>query len=196
MVESNTTTDAIFERWKVLYPDVPPMGHLLRRLCGERWLRVHSLPQGKRYAETDDEKAEMLLRHTTVVQRIFGKGQPIYIILAATFDPDQDEVLRVFGFRSVPEWAKDNSYKEDLHDELEAFTFYVAKAAWNPKDFNELFLRIANDELDPILFVSPESGAVYSPYDGGADLIFDAGEARDKAKEEYSAWLSDRGDGL
>ena len=46
------------------------------------------------------------------------------------------------------------------------------------------------------LFAALETGSVYAPYDGGADLFFPTGWERDLARERYDGWLSSRPDGL
>ena len=46
--------------WKAWYPDSPPLAFALREIYPDLWLRIHSLPQGKRYAETDSEQALQL----------------------------------------------------------------------------------------------------------------------------------------
>jgi hypothetical protein len=56
------------------FGDLPPVSHLLRRAILDRWLRVHSLPQSKRYAETDVEYEELIRRHNaeSLVELVFG----------------------------------------------------------------------------------------------------------------------------
>jgi len=38
--------------------------------------------------------------------------------------------------------------------------------------------------------VALDTGAVYAPYDGGADLFFPSTWERDLARDRYRAWLS------
>ena len=38
----------------------------------DRWLRVHSLPEGKRYPETEGERRLMLSRHNAAADAIVG----------------------------------------------------------------------------------------------------------------------------
>jgi len=58
--------------WKAHLGDLAPVGHLMRVALPDRWLRIHSLPDSKRYAETADEYAELLRRHNEVVSEILG----------------------------------------------------------------------------------------------------------------------------
>lgn len=41
------------EIWTTYFSELAPVGHVLRKALPDRWLRVHSLPQSKRYPESD-----------------------------------------------------------------------------------------------------------------------------------------------
>lgn len=43
--------------WRKAFGELPPLGYFLRKAVPERWTRFHSLPESKRYAKNDDEKA-------------------------------------------------------------------------------------------------------------------------------------------
>jgi hypothetical protein len=43
----------------------------------ERWVRFHSLPGAKRYADTDAERAEILRRHLAVLDRLNPAGEAL-----------------------------------------------------------------------------------------------------------------------
>ena len=46
------------------------VGWVLRGVVPERWVRFHSLPESKRYAESEDEEAEVLRRHLTLLDEL------------------------------------------------------------------------------------------------------------------------------
>ena len=50
------------EAWRRLYPVTEPVGWTMRRAHGHHWVRFHSLPLSKRYAETDEERQTLLVR--------------------------------------------------------------------------------------------------------------------------------------
>jgi hypothetical protein len=64
-----------------------------------------------------------------------------------------------------------------------------------PGRFDLLLLEVAQDKLQA-LWVATDSGAVFAPYDGGADLIYPTGWQRDAARERHQAWLSAHPEGL
>lgn len=56
-------TDDLLRLWEQRWPDCPPLAHELKSSYEDRWVRFHSLPESKRYAETEDEY-EVLLGRT------------------------------------------------------------------------------------------------------------------------------------
>jgi hypothetical protein len=41
--------------WNKEYPKTIPINHQLKLIYQDRWFRIHSLPESKRYAETKSE---------------------------------------------------------------------------------------------------------------------------------------------
>ncbi|MFD9737583.1 hypothetical protein [Umezawaea sp. NPDC059074] len=59
------------------WPDCPLIGHELR--CErDRWVRFHSLPESKRYPDTEDEWTIVLDRYNTVLDELFT-GLDVYV---------------------------------------------------------------------------------------------------------------------
>lgn len=53
--------------WRKTRPQSRPIGDELRSSNSETWVRFHSLPNSKRHAENDAERAEVLSRHLTLL---------------------------------------------------------------------------------------------------------------------------------
>jgi hypothetical protein len=66
---------------------------------------------------------------------------------------------------------------------------------WRRGAFDAFITAVADDSVSGLV-VSLETGAVYAPYDGGADLLFPSSWERDLAHERYADWRSAREDGL
>lgn len=64
------------DRWQLNWPDCPPVGHELKRFYASRWVRFHSLPESKRYADTPAEYDSLLHRHNTVLSALFESFLP------------------------------------------------------------------------------------------------------------------------
>jgi hypothetical protein len=69
--------EELLRRWEEHWPDCPPIGYELR--CErDRWVRFHSLPESKRYPDTEDEWAIVLDRYNTVLDELFA-GLDVYL---------------------------------------------------------------------------------------------------------------------
>jgi hypothetical protein len=66
--------DAFLDFWRTHFGDCPPAGFLLHETFPERWMRIHSLPDSKRYADTARELTALLARHNTVATDVLGDG--------------------------------------------------------------------------------------------------------------------------
>ena len=66
--------------WESNYGNTPPLGHILREVFGDKWFRIHSLPNSKRYADNADEMQIILNRQNTIINDLIGKGQA-YLLL-------------------------------------------------------------------------------------------------------------------
>jgi hypothetical protein len=166
--------------WNEHYPDSPPVGFLLRQTYPERWLRIHSLPESKRYAETEAEYSELILRQNAVATETLGEGSSCYLIR---------------GF-----WVESNEYQDgwiiNLEGSEQPLRFEVTEIIWNRSRYDDLLRDVADDRVENVVFVSCESQEIYAPYDGGADLIFRNMQERDEKKRAYQAWLSTHPAGL
>lgn len=67
------TVDIFEEVWEKMFPLSPPVSHILRVAYPERWFRIHSLPESKRYPEDDAEWTILLARQNCLVEDLLGK---------------------------------------------------------------------------------------------------------------------------
>jgi hypothetical protein len=71
-MRSKVLAKAFDELWASNYPRAAPLGYLVRQLYPERWFRIHSLPDSKRYPETEAELQLLLERQFTLIHDVFG----------------------------------------------------------------------------------------------------------------------------
>ena len=159
--------------WDEHFPDSAPLGYRLRQAYPERWLRIHSLPESKRYADTEEEYAELLRRHNKVATDALGAGSRCYLIE---------------GFCIVSGDRRDGWVLTLDGEELPRPE--ATEAIWSYGRHDALLRQVADWKTANIIFASPGSGRVYAPYDGGADLIYLNEQERDERKAVYRAWLS------
>jgi len=184
--------------WDLNYPESNLIGHELRSIYPNRWLRIHSLPESKRYAESKDEYQIILNRQNELISELIGENTEI-IITSGQYDIElTDEIateLSNYGkfqkCRTI-ELHKINpeEYKDDFF-----YSVYFRTDIWTQNSQNRLLKNIANDEFRA-MFVCPKTNCIVAPYDGGMDIIVNSQEKRDKLKIKYKDWLSKREDGL
>jgi hypothetical protein len=180
-------------RWDAWHPDAVPVGWILRQ-DGDRWLRIHSLPESKRYPDTDAERQLLLARHNAVADAIIGDDPCVLL----GFDYHGRDHLPP-GHRLRP-WLADappvmRLVPGDDDQDAEPTSIFADFVTWRPGAFDALLLDVADDRLR-LLLLNWTNGAVYAPYDGGADLIWSTETERDAARARYAAWLSREDTGL
>jgi hypothetical protein len=185
---------AIAERWITAFGEVAPLGHLCRVALAHRWLRVHSLPGSKRYADTPSECAAILSRWATVANAALGANCDCHLFFTAFPDTPARTVLDLLPHGSPePIWIDAlAAYAEDY----DAIKIAALPLVWRPGDFDRILTACADDRTGPLLFVNLERGTAFAPYDGGADVFFDSPASVAAHRQTWSAWLSPRPDGL
>ena len=184
--------------WNKEYPESLPINHELKWIYADRWFRIHSLPESKRYADTEEEYKIILDRQNQLISDLIGKESEVAISfglynldktnkndIELTSFGEFEKVLRVDLRKERPE-----EYKEEMY-----FDIYIKTEKWEIGSKDEILKAIADDEIRA-MFISPSGKCIIAPYDGGVDVIVDSTEKRDKLKAKYKEWLSKREDGM
>jgi hypothetical protein len=186
------TFSSIAEAWNSAFAPALPAGFLCRKSLHERWLRIHSLPESKRYPETPTDRKELLIRHNSVANYTLGQNS--------------DCVLFITRFGESKEWSAAEYLPLGLSKPQHVMSFddrgeqrmqfFALRAVWKSQAFDELILAAAEEKISPILFANLATANAYAPYDGGADLFFSSANAVGIARGHFLEWLSKRADGL
>lgn len=179
-------------RWQAWYPDTAPHGYEMRASHPDRWLRIHSLPGSKRYPESDADRAILLERHNAVATEALH-GAPSVLLgydYYGVYQFPAHHLLRAWVVDAPPvlRIAPDD-------DEADATSVFEGRIDWVPGAMDELLLHVADDRIR-LLLLNWDTGAVYAPYDGGADLFWPTPAECRIARQRFGAWLSPRVDGL
>jgi hypothetical protein len=159
--------------WVRHFGAVPPLGHVLRRALPDRWVRFHALPRAKRYAETTEERAEVLMRGHALGRAVLGDAGCWCLTGQVSW---ADQVV-------VPlEWR-----------DGEMVTRFHAERGTGVDD--ALLADIADDRARA-LFVGAVVPTVFAPYDGGFDMIVESAAQVVALRTQFPLWLSARADGL
>ncbi len=183
--------------WQSQFGEIAPRGHLLRRALSEHWVRFHSLPDSKRYAESVGEYAELQSRHLAVASALFGAGEPLYVFRAHNGEPRLRGRARhhLAGrqFREAVAVLPLESRGQDDDEDRMHVRALVTK--WKP-DFFEAAIRLLADWKEVgVSFVSPATRNIFCPYDGGMD-VFTFSILPEELRTRFTSWRSARPDGL
>lgn len=200
--KSVMTPEHFKEFWASTYPETLPIQHLFRYNYASRWFRIHSLPQSKRYADTEREWGVLLARHNTIITDIFGDNVEI-LIVAGDYNCDeplephitqQELALLHFSFQRIADVDLFELSPEE-YGEGQTYRVAYAETVWKPYLHDNLLKGIADGKFSAF-FISPNKKAIAAPYDGGIDFLLKDAETRDWCREKYKDWLSAREDGL
>jgi hypothetical protein len=181
--------------WRSFHPSGPPIAHILRDLPEEHWIRFHSLPLSKRYAETPEERQIVLERANTLASRVLGEGSGCWLVQA---DPNFGDATDDSGpYCSITKLDLGFQFEHrDVEDEC-TYRIYSKQVTWISGAFDELISHRAEDLLPvPTMWVSPDNGAAFAPYDGGSDLFLATAHEAAKLKRDFTGWLSAHPRGL
>ena len=178
--------------WQTLYGDTLPLGHRLRHAFPNRWFRIHTLPESKRYPENPAETTEILRRHNTIISDLLEPNNEFTLILM-TFST-QEKPERPDAQFSLEHPEKLEWLRTDLDDEI-YLHFWISWHVWQPGMLDDLLRHVMNDSLR-FAISSVQKKCVYAPYDGGGDIILELPEQRNTMRGQYSSWLSKHPQGL
>jgi len=184
--------------WNKEYPESFPINHELKWNYPDRWFRIHSLPESKRYADSEDEYKIILDRQNKLINDLVGQESEVAIsfgLYTNDITNDNYKELTDFGeFLKVLTIDLHKERPEEYEDEM-YFDIYVKTEKWESGKRDKILKAIADDEIRA-MFVSPSNKCVIAPYDGGVDVIVNSTQKRDNLKAKYGNWLSDREDGM
>ena len=179
-ITDECTLAGIVRAWQADFPDAPPVGHLVRHAHADRWLRIHSLPDSKRYPDTDADMGEILRRHTAVATDVLGNDACALVTGAYASASDGDWSVPMHEADEAPFWLN----------------LTVRSVSWRPGAHDALLRAVAHGDAGPVLFYAPALGQAYAPYDGGADLFFRKASTQQAHARRYAAWRSPLPSGL
>jgi hypothetical protein len=196
--EAKMQTPQLFnEYWDSTYGDCSPIGYLLRNALPERWVRFHSLPESKRYADDESECLIILERQNAVLSALSPRNADLVFIscgYSESVDPSRTEAeLNVVDptaqfWRTIVQNEEDD-YKNYWHP-------FMSVWPWTTGAFDSILRLVADNTIAHTLIVNPKDHWVFHPYDGGVDVILRSVDERNQLKRKFQAWLSQRSDGL
>ncbi len=191
--------DEFREFWRTNFPNCPPVSYLFKLHLNELWLRIHSLPDSKRYAENEEETQEMLRRQKKIFDEVIGESDGFLVCLGYDENPvkiyakEFPYLASLLTQESKPIALK--SVKADRKPN-EFFQAGFGKQKMRFDDLSEIFIAVANWRITHFFILNIQSKRLFAPYGGGVDLILESSVKRDELKEKYKNWLSSHAKGF
>jgi hypothetical protein len=184
--------------WNKTYPDSYPIDFEFKTIFNNRWFRIHSLPDSKRYAENDVEYKIILSRQNRLISDLFQSDDFFIVIGFYNYDlssPLTDDYFDLDKFQKIDTLALHKIRPEEYQEDEVFYDIYMKPDKWESDKFNDLLTKIADDEIRA-MFVNSTKNITVVPYDGGMDIILPDTKTRDDFRIKYKDWLSSREDGL
>jgi hypothetical protein len=184
----------IASAWISAFGSSGPAGFLCRTSIPAQWVRIHSLPDSKRYPDDESERMEIVRRHLIVADCVIGNADCILFVtrFGSSVDPAHASLS---GWDDLT-FSHVEALDIEEEDWSDSIRFFAAPFRSSPENLRPLILASAEDSLGSILFANFERGTAYAPYDGGADLFFPSHSQAADARSNWKPWLSFREDGL
>lgn len=192
--EVSTRAVQLTELWERTWPRAEPLGYVLRVEYADQWVRFHSLPESKRYAENAAEYDEILRRHRVVLRELQG----------ATGSADLWVIAADWGWRDLAAgWSRRKVSgawpwrigQTDDNDPGAGRDYFWAASGRSDAEIDALFLAAADDQ-GRFVIGAPDLEWLYCPYDGGVDALLPSPVERDALKARHADLLSSYPGGL
>lgn len=99
------TQEEFNKLWISNYPETVPISYLFKHDSADRWFRIHSLPDSKRYPDNDEEWELLLKRQNTIITDLFGLDSKVFLLTGEynwgeriPHVVDEDEIFRDYKF--------------------------------------------------------------------------------------------------
>jgi hypothetical protein len=189
----------ISEYWLKTFQDIPPISSDFKYKFADRWVRFHSLPNSKRYAESEEEYSIILKRHNIILNELIrNKCVLLFTVCYSSHKKPRRynkflEQQNIFFDKFDPHgkfWRTVPIHELD-HDPDNPNYWHIYVSAWNWEIgvFDQIFRLIADNILSDVFLASPDDSWLYHPYDGGGDVIMPSELERDELKAKYKQWL-------
>lgn len=180
--------------WTESMADCSIQPHNLKHQFKDRWVRFHSLPESKRYAESEDEYTIIFSRHHSILGALTTMPGQLYLTVpeySESASPTCPEIMLINLYQGFIPW-KSESFAEEEGEEDNPYHLHLhlVEIEYPDKNLDTLFKLVADDKLRHVMITCPESSWIFHPYDGGADVILKDSTTRDQLKNKYRDWLS------
>jgi len=187
--------------WHESWPACPPIADWLKGAYPDQWVRFHSLPGSKRYADDEQEYAELLGRHNTILDELVDldfRTAGRLLVVTCQWSHSATPVRREADLdRLQPNalyWTA--VCQEDDGDFVSWRHLYVTELQWTRGSLDPILRYVVDDRTAGVMVTGLGLTWIYHPYDGGADVLLPTTAARDALRGRHAGWLSSHPAGL
>lgn len=187
--------------WNHFHGGYSPITHLMRDAGVKHWQRFHSLPKSKQYPDSKAEMRTVIARANAMAYATLGREDAWLVTWAFEdadyIEPAPEDIRRWLDRNEATQKRRFQRYAlcptgMSFYDEEDRGfrLIHAAPVRWGDRRFVPLLREIALDAAHSTwLWMSNHTGAVFSPYDGGADLFLPTAEQVVQARARWSDWL-------
>jgi len=193
--------DLLAGLWRQRWSGPPRDAYFLRGIS-DRWVRFHSLPESKRYADDEAEYREVLRRHRVVLDELVsadGGSDRRVVVVTCTWSGTLLPVPRPAPVTAVlPSsryWMSEIRDEDDEDGDVWTHNYVDVLELDDPR-LDRLLTLVADDVTAGVMIAPPDLRWLYQPYDGGADVYAASAADRDALRDRHADWLSSHPHGL
>lgn len=184
-------------RWEQSWFDRTLTGEQFRGSTEEtHWLRLHNLPESKRYPDTENEYQEIEHRQLTLVRELctrFGSSPDKLLVITPSVSKTEVPARRDFAFREIlPEARCWQSVPYDLTARKSPTWqhIFVSEVSLDDARMRQLLRAVVDEKAWDVLIFPPTLEWTFHPYDGGNDLVCSDEDFVEELQVKYKDWLS------
>jgi len=154
--------------WHRFHRNSHPVSHMLKKAEGWNLTRFHLLPAANTVAQTTAQLRALLERFNHVATATLGEDAPCYLMVLRS--PNENKTARARLQRFVHRFGMQPGWQFFSTSDALAYTVWWTPVTWRAGAFNRLLLHVYRQDVFGVLLINRETGAVFAPYDSGADV--------------------------
>lgn len=180
--------------WNSSWSGSPPVAQLLRDRFAAQRVRFQTLPDAKRYAASDSERAEISHRHHALLESLLGDARSdagsvvaITCSWSSTSEPTARDQVVAATTPDAVHWRSDDLATEPGFHSWQHH--YASRTEMADPALDQLLLCVANDMTDGVILTTSTCAWVFHPYDGGVVIFASSTADRDRLSAAHASWL-------
>lgn len=185
------------KQWQNNWGDTLPIAEDLKEQFAPLWLRIHSLPNAKRYPESKEEYEEVIKRYEAVLSDLMMHNVDTFYYVVLTEWNNKDTAPDIspeqFGLKveSYFFWKSIDTDEVETIPQNKMYAHkFVAKVSMGIENIHKLLTLVTEDDVAGIIIAPSNLEWLMHPYDGGADIIVSQTQEKQRLEQNFKNWLS------